>query len=93
MIKFLRFLQYPPFFSCQVVTGDNNLKLDMLLIYFMQILLSFHFCVGSQVLFYFCFMVFIFYFFVQIDPSERLDPEVEDILVDLAEEFVESVSS
>uniref|UniRef100_A0A9I9DX70 Transcription initiation factor TFIID subunit 12 domain-containing protein n=1 Tax=Cucumis melo TaxID=3656 RepID=A0A9I9DX70_CUCME len=27
----------------------------------------------------------------QIDPSERLDPEVEDILVDLAEEFVESV--
>lgn len=31
--------------------------------------------------------------FLQIDPSERLDPEVEDILVDLAEEFVESVSN
>lgn len=30
---------------------------------------------------------------VQIDPSERLDSEVEDILVDLAEEFVESVSN
>lgn len=29
---------------------------------------------------------------VQIDPSEKLDPEVEDILVDIAEDFVESVS-
>lgn len=29
----------------------------------------------------------------QIDPSERLDPEVEDILVDLAEEFVESITT
>lgn len=28
----------------------------------------------------------------QIDPSERLDPEVEDILVDIAEDFVDSVS-
>ncbi|KAJ0028105.1 hypothetical protein Pint_35995 [Pistacia integerrima] len=27
----------------------------------------------------------------QIDPSERLDPEVEDILVDIAEDFVESI--
>ncbi|GFP97069.1 transcription initiation factor TFIID subunit 12 [Phtheirospermum japonicum] len=27
----------------------------------------------------------------QIDPSEKLDPEVEDILVDIAEDFVESV--
>ncbi|RVW48007.1 Transcription initiation factor TFIID subunit 12 [Vitis vinifera] len=26
----------------------------------------------------------------QIDPSEKLDPEVEDILVDIAEDFVES---
>lgn len=32
------------------------------------------------------------FFFWQIDPSERLDPEVEDILVDIADEFVESVS-
>lgn len=31
--------------------------------------------------------------FWQIDPSERLDPDVEDILVDIAEDFVESVSS
>lgn len=30
---------------------------------------------------------------LQIDPSEKLDPEVEDILVDLAEDFLESVSS
>lgn len=29
----------------------------------------------------------------QIDPSEKLDPEVEDILSDIAEDFVESVSS
>lgn len=29
---------------------------------------------------------------MQIDPSEKLDPEVEDILVDIAEDFVESVS-
>lgn len=29
----------------------------------------------------------------QIDPSERLDPEVEDLLVDLAEEFVESITT
>lgn len=29
----------------------------------------------------------------QIDPSERLDPEVEDILVDIADEFVESVTT
>lgn len=29
----------------------------------------------------------------QIDPSEKLDPEVEDILADIAEDFVESVSS
>lgn len=28
----------------------------------------------------------------QIDPSEKLDPEVEDILVDIAEDFIESVS-
>ncbi|KAK6942617.1 Transcription initiation factor TFIID subunit 12 domain [Dillenia turbinata] len=29
----------------------------------------------------------------QIDPSERLDPEVEDILVDIAEDFVESITT
>ncbi|PWA52393.1 Histone-fold [Artemisia annua] len=29
----------------------------------------------------------------QIDPSERLDPEVEDILVDIADEFLESVTT
>ncbi|KZV48950.1 transcription initiation factor TFIID subunit 12 [Dorcoceras hygrometricum] len=29
----------------------------------------------------------------QIDPSEKLDPEVEDILVDLAEDFVESITT
>lgn len=28
----------------------------------------------------------------QIDPSEKLDPEVEDILMDIADDFVESVS-
>lgn len=30
---------------------------------------------------------------LKIDPSEKLDAEVEDILVDVAEEFVESVSN
>ncbi|KAL8154453.1 hypothetical protein V2J09_012213 [Rumex salicifolius] len=29
----------------------------------------------------------------QIDPSEKLDPEVEDILIDIAEEFVESITT
>lgn len=29
----------------------------------------------------------------QIDPSERLDPEVEDILMDIADDFVESITS
>ncbi|XP_073274340.1 transcription initiation factor TFIID subunit 12-like [Primulina huaijiensis] len=29
----------------------------------------------------------------QIDPSEKLDPEVEDILVDLAEDFVETITT
>ncbi|KAK4343166.1 hypothetical protein RND71_038982 [Anisodus tanguticus] len=29
----------------------------------------------------------------QIDPSEKLDAEVEDILVDIAEEFVESITT
>ncbi|KAI3434006.1 hypothetical protein J3R85_006986 [Psidium guajava] len=29
----------------------------------------------------------------QIDPSEKLEPEVEDILVDIAEEFVESITT
>ncbi|KAK3031437.1 hypothetical protein RJ639_035260 [Escallonia herrerae] len=29
----------------------------------------------------------------QVDPSERLDPEVEDILVDFAEEFVDSITT
>ncbi|KAI9152954.1 hypothetical protein LWI28_003557 [Acer negundo] len=29
----------------------------------------------------------------QIDPSERLDPEVEDILVDIAEDFVDSITT
>ncbi|CAM0883660.1 unnamed protein product [Alopecurus aequalis] len=29
----------------------------------------------------------------QIDPSERLDPEVEDVLIDIAEDFVESVGT
>lgn len=28
----------------------------------------------------------------QIDPSERLNPEVEDVLVDIAEDFIDSVS-
>ncbi|KAF0919884.1 hypothetical protein E2562_032163 [Oryza meyeriana var. granulata] len=29
----------------------------------------------------------------QIDPSEKLDPEVEDVLIDIAEDFVESVAT
>lgn len=29
----------------------------------------------------------------QIDPSERLDPEVEDILADIADDFVESITT
>lgn len=29
----------------------------------------------------------------QVDPSEKLDPEVEDILMDIADEFVESVTT
>ncbi|CAN0880024.1 Transcription initiation factor TFIID subunit 12 [Linum grandiflorum] len=29
----------------------------------------------------------------QIDPSERLDPDVEDILADIADEFVESITT
>ncbi|KAH7512140.1 hypothetical protein FEM48_Zijuj12G0058900 [Ziziphus jujuba var. spinosa] len=29
----------------------------------------------------------------QIDPSERLDPEVEDILMDIADDFVESITT
>ncbi|KAL6574978.1 hypothetical protein OROMI_012263 [Orobanche minor] len=29
----------------------------------------------------------------QIDPSEKLDPEVEDILVNIAEDFVESITT
>lgn len=29
----------------------------------------------------------------QVDPSEKLDPEVEDILMDIADDFVESVSN
>ncbi|CAO1944345.1 unnamed protein product [Urochloa humidicola] len=29
----------------------------------------------------------------QIDPNEKLDPEVEDILMDIAEDFVESVTT
>ncbi|MQL73026.1 hypothetical protein Taro_005366 [Colocasia esculenta] len=29
----------------------------------------------------------------QIDPSEKLDPEVEDILVEIAEDFVESITT
>ncbi|GFY97817.1 TBP-associated factor 12 [Actinidia rufa] len=29
----------------------------------------------------------------QVDPSERLDPEVEEILVDIADEFVESITT
>ncbi|KAL3536131.1 hypothetical protein ACH5RR_004592 [Cinchona calisaya] len=29
----------------------------------------------------------------QVDPSEKLDPEVEDILVDIAEDFVESITT
>lgn len=34
-----------------------------------------------------------FLLLVQVDPSEKLDPEVEDILMDIADEFVESVSN
>ncbi|KAL6559211.1 hypothetical protein OROHE_006580 [Orobanche hederae] len=30
---------------------------------------------------------------VEIDPSEKLDPEVEDILVNIAEDFVESITT
>ncbi|XP_047308636.1 transcription initiation factor TFIID subunit 12 isoform X2 [Impatiens glandulifera] len=29
----------------------------------------------------------------QIDPSEKMDPEVEDILIDIAEEFMESITT
>ncbi|XP_058087927.1 transcription initiation factor TFIID subunit 12 isoform X2 [Magnolia sinica] len=29
----------------------------------------------------------------QIDPSEKLDPEVEDVLVEIAEDFVESITT
>lgn len=29
----------------------------------------------------------------QIDPSERLNPEVEDVLVDIAEDFIDSVTT
>lgn len=29
----------------------------------------------------------------QIDPSEKLDPEVEDILVDIADDFVQSITT
>ncbi|KAA8518597.1 hypothetical protein F0562_016071 [Nyssa sinensis] len=29
----------------------------------------------------------------QIDPSERLDPEVEDILLDIADDFIESITT
>ncbi|XP_008674802.1 transcription initiation factor TFIID subunit 12 isoform X3 [Zea mays] len=29
----------------------------------------------------------------QIDPNEKLDPEVEDVLIDIAEDFVESVTT
>lgn len=29
----------------------------------------------------------------QIDPSENLDPEVEDVLVDIAEDFIDSVTT
>lgn len=39
------------FFSCQVVAGNNDLKLDMLLIYTMQILFAFKF-VGSEALYF-----------------------------------------
>lgn len=40
----------------------------------------------------FGFFTFDSFIFLQIDPSEKLDAEVEDILVDIAEDFVDSVS-
>lgn len=36
--------------------------------------------------------IFTFLLYWQVDPSEKLDPDVADILVDIAENFLESVS-
>jgi len=37
------------------------------------------------------FPIFTFMLYWQVDPLEKLDPEVADILVDIAENFLESV--
>ena len=38
-------------------------------------------------------LIILLIFVVQVDSLEKLDPEVEEILVDIAEDFVDSVSS
>ena len=42
---------------------------------------------------YVCFLSYIYILlYMQVDPLEKLEPEVADILVDIAENFLESVS-
>jgi transcription initiation factor TFIID subunit TAF12 len=42
---------------------------------------------------YVCFRpIFTFLLYYQVDPLEKLDPEVADILGDIAEDFLDSVS-
>lgn len=45
----------------------------------------------SRNMFVFC-PIFTFLLYWQVDPLEKLDPEVADILVEIAENFLESVS-